>query len=84
MVIISQFAGCKIIFFDAGHYHVTNTLLIPPGTRMVGEAWTVIAGKGSRFEDVNNPQVIFRVGDKGSVGIVEITDIILTTYGPGK
>ncbi|KAH6909779.1 glucan 1,3-beta-glucosidase [Coprinopsis sp. MPI-PUGE-AT-0042] len=71
--VLNDFAGCKIIFFDAGHYHITNTLLIPAGTRMA---------KGSRFEDVNNPQVIFRVGEKGSVGVVEITDIILTTYGP--
>lgn len=80
--IFTRFADCKIIFFDAGHYIVTDTVLIPAGTRMVGEAWTVLAGKGSKFSDQKNPQVVFRVGDKGDVGVVEITDIVFMTVGP--
>lgn len=40
-----QYSGCKIIYFDAGTYIVTDTLKIPAGTRVVGEAWSVIAGK---------------------------------------
>ena len=50
---------------------------------MVGEAWTVISGKGPAFQDVNNPQVVVRVGAPGSVGVIEITDIIFSTVGPG-
>jgi hypothetical protein len=51
---------------------------------MVGEAWTVIAGKGPTFQDINNPKVVVRVGAPGSVGVIEITDIIFSTVGPSK
>lgn len=50
---------------------------------MVGEAWSVIAGKGSAFDDPSNPQVVVKVGATNSQGIVEITDIIFSTIGPG-
>jgi glucan 1,3-beta-glucosidase len=76
-----QYAGCKIIFFDAGTYVVTSTITIPAGTRVVGEAWSTIAGKGKAFEDQQNPQVVVRVGEKGSQGVTEITDIIFSTIG---
>jgi hypothetical protein len=49
---------------------------------MVGEAWSVIAGKGSKFQDMNNPQPVVQVGAPGSSGVVEITDIIFSTIGP--
>jgi glucan 1,3-beta-glucosidase len=77
-----QYAGCKIIFFDAGTYVVTNTVTIPAGTQMVGEAWTVLAGKGSNFQDQTNPRAVFKVGATGSQGIMEITDIIFSIIGP--
>jgi hypothetical protein len=77
-----QFAGCKIIFFDAGTYIVTSTLTILAGTQIVGEAWSEIAGKGSKFQDMNNPQPVVQVGAPGSSGVVEITDIIFSTIGP--
>ncbi|KAJ7926053.1 exo-beta-1,3-glucanase [Mycena leptocephala] len=80
--IFAAFAGCKIIFFDAGTYVVTSTLTIPAGTQMVGEAWSVIAGKGSTFQDMNSPQPVVQVGAPGSSGVVEITDIIFSTIGP--
>jgi hypothetical protein len=67
---------------------------------MVGEAWSVLAGTGNAFRygwhiliissfdnfvrDYNNPQVVFKVGDTGSTGTVEITDILFSTIGPGK
>jgi hypothetical protein len=49
---------------------------------MVGEAWSVIAGKGSTFQDMNSPQPVVQVGAPGSSGVVEITDIIFSTIGP--
>jgi glucan 1,3-beta-glucosidase len=51
---------------------------------MVGEAWSVIIGGGPAFSDVKNPTVMVQVGAPGSSGIMEITDIIFTTRGPGK
>lgn len=49
---------------------------------MVGEAWSVIAGTGSAFQDAFNPTAIVRVGEYGSTGIVEISDIVFSTIRP--
>lgn len=83
LLIPFQYAGCKIIFFDAGTYIVTDTITIPAGTQVVGEAWSVIMGSGNNFFDFNNPRVVVKVGETGSSGVVEITDMIFTTRGPG-
>ncbi|KAF9259881.1 exo-beta-1,3-glucanase [Marasmius fiardii PR-910] len=80
--IFNQFSGCKIIFFDAGTYVVTSTLTIPAGTQIVGEVWSVITGRGSAFQDINNPEVVVRVGEPNSQGIVEISDMLFSTIGP--
>ncbi|GLB35079.1 putative glycoside hydrolase family 55 protein [Lyophyllum shimeji] len=79
---LRRFGGRRILFFDAGTYIVTSTVTIPAGTRMVGEAWSVIAGKGKAFADQENPQVVVKVGEKYSCGVVEITDMIFSTVGP--
>lgn len=34
----------QISYFPYGVYIVKNTLHIPPGSRIVGEAWAVISG----------------------------------------
>jgi len=80
--IFASFAGCKIIFFDAGTYVVTSTIQIPAGTQIVGEAWSVIAGKGAAFQNINSPIPVIQVGAPGSSGVVEISDIIFKTIGP--
>ncbi|KAF8078081.1 glycoside hydrolase family 55 protein [Lyophyllum atratum] len=80
--LLYKFGGRKIVFFDAGTYIVTSTITIPAGTRMVGEAWSVIAGKGKAFSDQENPRAVVRVGEKHSCGVVEITDMIFSTVGP--
>lgn len=79
-----QFSGCKIIFFDAGTYLVTNTLTITAGTQLVGEAWSVIMGGGNAFADQNNPIPVVRVGNPGDEGVTEISDMIFATRGPGE
>lgn len=78
-----QYAGCYIIFFDAGTYIVTSTITIPAGTQVVGEAWSTIMANGSYFQDYNHPQVVVRVGEPQSEGVAEITDMIFTARGPG-
>ncbi|OCH91433.1 exo-beta-1,3-glucanase [Obba rivulosa] len=80
--VLSQFAGCNIIFFDAGTYIVTSTITIPAGTQIVGEGWSTIMGSGSFFQDYNNPEPVIRVGTAGSTGVVEISDMIFTARGP--
>ncbi|KAM5540301.1 hypothetical protein V8D89_006120 [Ganoderma adspersum] len=80
--VFDQFSGCKIIFFDAGVYLVTDTIAIPAGTQIVGEAWSTILGTGTVFGDYNNPRAVIRAGESGSVGVLEITDMIFSTRGP--
>ncbi|KAH7099919.1 glucan 1,3-beta-glucosidase [Auriculariales sp. MPI-PUGE-AT-0066] len=80
--IFAQYAGCKIIFFDHGTYLVNSTITIPAGTQIIGEAWSQIMGYGSAFQSATSPQVVVRVGDAGSTGVVEITDMLFTTRGP--
>ncbi|OAX38483.1 glycoside hydrolase family 55 protein [Rhizopogon vinicolor AM-OR11-026] len=80
--VIDEYAGCKIIFFDAGTYYVTDTITIPAGTQIVGEAWSVIMAGGSGFSDENNPRVVIQAGAANSEGVLEISDMIFTTFGP--
>lgn len=49
---------------------------------MTGEAWTVIAAKGAKFQDAANPRVAVRVGKEGDKGLAEISDIVFSTVGP--
>ncbi|KAF3929235.1 hypothetical protein AA313_de0204894 [Arthrobotrys entomopaga] len=72
----------KIIFFDYGVYRVTSTIYVPPNTYIVGEMWSVIMSSGSTFGDVKNPKPVFKVGNPGEEGIVQISDMLFQTQGP--
>ena len=76
--------GCKLLYLDAGTYLVSNTITIPAGTQILGEAWSTILGYGSVFQDQKNPKVVIRVGEVGSSGVTEISDIVFGTKGPSK
>ncbi|KZP09346.1 glycoside hydrolase family 55 protein [Athelia psychrophila] len=80
--ILTKYACDKIIFFDAGTYIITDTITIPAGARIVGEAWSTIMASGKKFEDQANPRVAVRVGEHGSYGFAEITDMLFSTRGP--
>ncbi|THV07944.1 glycoside hydrolase family 55 protein [Dendrothele bispora CBS 962.96] len=80
--VLNEFADKKIIFVDAGTYLITDTLTVPPGSRITGEVWSVIAGTGDSFKSPKEPKVMIRVGEEGSQGIVEISDILFSTVGP--
>ncbi|KAG2137936.1 glycoside hydrolase family 55 protein [Suillus clintonianus] len=80
--ILNEYAGYKIIFFDAGTYYVTNTIAIPAGAQIVGEAWSVIMAGGSAFSDQNNPRAVIQAGAANSQGVLEISDMVFTTAGP--
>jgi glucan 1,3-beta-glucosidase len=57
-------------------YYITDTLKIPVGTRLVGEAWTVIMAGGSAFRSQKNPKVAVQVGITGDKGVIEISDVM--------
>ena len=80
-VINSATAAGNVVFFDAGTYLLTSTLVIPAGAKLVGEAYSVIMSSGSFFNDPNNPQPVVQVGTPGSTGQVEWSDMIVATQG---
>jgi len=67
--------NCKVTYFPFGVYRVSNTIFIPVGTRIVGEAWAVISGYGDGFKDSSAPKPVVRVGNPGDVGNIEIQDM---------
>ncbi len=71
----------KVLYLDAGTYKVTSTLLIPAGSKIVGETYPVIMSSGSFFNQESSPQPVVKVGTAGQSGQVEWTDTIVGTQG---
>ena len=72
----------KILFIDYGLYKVTNTILIPPGAKIVGESFATIISAGAFFDDINNPKPVIKIGStSGQAGQVELSDFIVSTQG---
>ncbi|KAF5006260.1 hypothetical protein FDECE_7350 [Fusarium decemcellulare] len=76
-------ANGYIAYLDAGYYMVTDTIYIPPNTRIVGEALaSIIMATGPNFRDMNRPRPVIQVGRPGDVGQIEWSDTIISTRGP--
>ncbi len=72
-----------IAFLDGGHYRVTDTVYVPAGAHIVGEALAaVILAVGPKFSNISGPHPVVMVGMPGEVGRVEISDVIVSTQGP--
>jgi glucan 1,3-beta-glucosidase len=72
----------KVAYFDKGAYIVQKTITIPKDVKVVGELWSLIMARGPFFGDQLNPQPMWRVGEPGQSGTVEIVDIVFETKGP--
>lgn len=82
-VFLQKAASAKAVaYFPAGIYTVGSTLIVPTGSRIQGASWSQIQGSGFFFSDMNNPQVMVRVGNKGDVGQVEVVEMLFTVKGP--
>ena len=68
-VITSAAANNKLVFFPYGTYLITNTIKVPKGSRLVGEAWSQLMASGSKFADVKNPRPMIQIGVPGDVGM---------------
>ena len=75
----------KILFyFPHGIYILTDTLYIPPGTRMVGEALTQLSASGEKFMDASKPKAMVQIGKPGGgggggeVGVAQLSDFLFT------
>ncbi|KAF3940010.1 hypothetical protein ABW19_dt0204076 [Dactylella cylindrospora] len=71
-----------ITYFPHGMYLVSDTIFVPPGAKIVGEAWSQIQATGTKFNDALNPRVMVRVGNSGDVGSIEIQDMLFGVRGP--
>jgi glucan 1,3-beta-glucosidase len=80
-IINSATSAGNVVYFDAGIYKVTTSISIPPGAKIVGEAYPVIMGSGSFFSDQTNPQPVIQVGTTGQSGVIEWSDMIVSTQG---
>ncbi|KAI9738277.1 MAG: hypothetical protein M1834_008775 [Cirrosporium novae-zelandiae] len=74
-------ANGQIVFFDQGVYKVTSTIYIPPGSQIVGETYPVIMSSGSTWETMSNPIPVVQVGKPGESGIIQWSDMIVSTQG---
>ncbi|ORY68475.1 putative Exo-beta-1,3-glucanae [Pseudomassariella vexata] len=74
-------AAGKIVFFNAGYYKVTKTIVVPPGSKAVGEAFPVIMSSGPYFADMAHPQVVVQFGLPGQSGVIEWSDMVISSQG---
>ncbi|KAL5042121.1 hypothetical protein BDW71DRAFT_217250 [Aspergillus fruticulosus] len=72
----------SVVYFPYGVYVIKDTLNVPVGSRIIGQAWPQIMATGSKFEDIDSPHVAVKIGDPGDVGIIEIQDMLFTVSGP--
>ena len=76
--ILAQAAeNCQVAYFPYGVYVVKDTLAVPPGSRLTGEAFAVITGAGDKFKDASNPVPVVQVGNSalGTAGVAHISDM---------
>ncbi|KAF2153724.1 glycoside hydrolase family 55 protein [Myriangium duriaei CBS 260.36] len=72
----------NVIYFPAGSYIITSTIVIPKVCRITGRVWSQLVAKGSAFSQLGNPTPMIKVGNPGDIGTVEISDILFTSIGP--
>lgn len=77
-IIQQNAAAGKLTYFPYGVYIVEDTLFVPPGSRIAGEAWSVISGAGSIFLDASNPKPVVQIGNSGDIGTCEISEMRFT------
>ncbi|KAH8883395.1 pectin lyase-like protein [Thozetella sp. PMI_491] len=76
-----------VVYFPHGSYVISDTINVPIGSRLVGEAWaTIVATSEAAFGDAENPRAAVRVGRRvpglrGDAGVIEIQGLTFTTRG---
>ncbi len=71
----------SVVFFPFGIYLVCDTIRVPVGSRIIGQAWSQIMGTGAKFEDELHPRPVVQVARPGDAGIIEIQDMLFTVKG---
>ncbi|KAA8645848.1 hypothetical protein EYZ11_010009 [Aspergillus tanneri] len=77
--ILAEYNDCKLIYFPAGTYIVTNTIFVPSGKRIIGDAFaSVISAVGSNFANAAEPRAMIRFGYPGDVGVLQVSDMMFS------
>lgn len=71
----------RVVFVPYGIYAVFDTIHIPVGTRLVGEAQPIILGVGDAFQNAEHPCPVVRVGHPGDRGDLILADLVFSTCG---
>ncbi|KAJ5184442.1 Pectin lyase fold/virulence factor [Penicillium cf. griseofulvum] len=80
--IFDSYKDGQVIYFDHGAYVITSTIKVPKDIKITGEIWPMLMAHGPKFANQDKPVPVFQVGQKGDIGSVEMTDLIITTKGP--
>ncbi|KAK0643067.1 pectate lyase superfamily protein-domain-containing protein [Cercophora newfieldiana] len=76
--ILRKHAGCSVIFFPQGIYRTSETIYVPPGSRIAGEVFSTITGAGSHFNNPSSPQPIVQLGRPGESGTAQLSDMLIS------
>ena len=77
--ILAQNRNCKLIYFPAGTYIVTDTIHVPAGTRIVGDAFaSTISAAGDKFSNLRDVRTMVRLGNPGDMGMIHVSDMMFT------
>ncbi|KAJ5231283.1 uncharacterized protein N7469_005871, partial [Penicillium citrinum] len=71
-----------IVHIPYGVYVIKDTVHVPLGSRIIGQAWPQIMAMGIKFENMESPHVAVQVGNEGDIGVLEIQNMMFTTSGP--
>ncbi|KAJ5126830.1 hypothetical protein N7448_007609 [Penicillium atrosanguineum] len=71
----------QVVYFDHGAYVITDTLKVPKNIKITGEVWPMIMAHGDKFQNAKEPVAAMQIGQKGDVGSVEMSDLVITTKG---
>ena len=76
----------QVVYFDHGAYIITKTVKVPSNIKITGEIWPLIMASGTAFSSQTSPAPVFQVGQPGSTGAVEMSDLMFETKGaaPGR
>ncbi|KAK4951997.1 hypothetical protein LTR10_009917 [Elasticomyces elasticus] len=69
-------------FVDHGAYIIMDTINVSKNVRLIGEIWPYFMVTGPKFQDMADPRVAFRVGQRGDIGTTELVEIMFQTRGP--